>query len=70
MRSYKLFFSYAVLIAVALGTSGCSMYRAPGTMLPSLAAVSHDRSIEKHAEKSGFPSPSDVGFGEEPTETR
>jgi hypothetical protein len=46
------------------------MYRAPGTMLPSLAAVSHDRSIEKHAEKSGFPSPSDVGFGEEATETR
>lgn len=70
MRSYKLFFSSLILLGAALGTSGCSMHRAPGTMLPSLAAVTHDRSIEKHAEKSGFPSPSDVGFGEEETETR
>jgi hypothetical protein len=70
VRSYKLFFFCLIPLSIALGTTGCSMHRAPGAMLPSLAAVSHDRSIEKHAAKSGFPSPSDVGFGEEETETR
>ncbi|WP_425397978.1 hypothetical protein [Aeoliella sp.] len=45
------------------------MYRAPGAMLPSFAAAAEDRSIEKHASNSGFPSPSDVGLGESDDES-
>lgn len=56
-----------VVFATALaGLSGCNMYRAPGAMLPSLAAAQHDRSIEKYAATSSFPSPDDVGLGEDP----
>lgn len=54
-----------VLAVTLIGLSGCNMYRAPGAMLPSLAAAQHDRSIEKFAETSSFPSPDDVGLGDE-----
>lgn len=70
MRSYKNLYSFLFLVSCGLTTTGCSVYRAPGAMLPSLAAAAHDRSIEKHAASSGFPSPSDVGFGEDDTEKR
>lgn len=60
-----LLFSATVL----LSASGCHMYRAPGAMLPSFAAAAEDRSIEKHASNSGFPSPSDVGLGESDDES-
>lgn len=56
-----LYFASAVVL---IGTSGCNMYRSPGSMLPSFAAAVEDRSIEKHASSSSFPSPSDVGLGD------
>lgn len=53
------------MLLMLSGAVGCQTYRAPGALLPSLAASQQDRSIEKFAESSGFPSPSDVGLSAE-----
>lgn len=53
---------YVSIVLAVAATAGCQIYRAPGALLPSLAASQQDRSIEKFAASSQFPSPSDVGL--------
>jgi hypothetical protein len=47
---------------IAITQAGCQMHRAPGALLPSLAAARQDRSIADYAQQSSFPSPDDVGL--------
>ena len=54
----------AFVSALAVGATGCQTYRAPGSLLPSMAAARQDRTIEEYAASSSFPSPADVGLTE------
>jgi len=54
--------SGCLLLGLALLSTGCQMYRAPGSLLPSMAAAREDKAIAAHAANSKFPSPSDVGL--------
>lgn len=44
---------------------GCQMPHAPGRLLPNFAAAMQDRKIAAHAAESGFPTPEDVGLGDD-----
>lgn len=52
----------SALAILLLLSAGCQSYRAPGNLLPSLAAAREDKAIAAHAANSKFPSPSDVGL--------
>jgi hypothetical protein len=59
MNIKKQFARLACLVAItAFTTGGCN----------SVVTQRHDRAIAKHAQDSGFPSPSDVGYQESEAE--
>lgn len=61
-RFTKTTFVVGFCLALLASATGCQTVRVPGSGLAGWMASSQDRKIEAHAEKSSFPSPSDVGL--------